>query len=107
MPANSILNGPITGLLILCIFIETLSRVHAKGGGGNWHFIGIGRFPSHGAASMALKGLILCLQVLLHLKYDFVRFLFVCSYCFRFLFAMTLLFSIVCFVSVLCSLFFG
>ena len=60
-PANSILDGPITDLLsISCILIELFSRAHAKGTRDliNFKFgTSIDRFPSDGAASMAVKGL--------------------------------------------------
>ena len=60
-PANSIFDNPITTLLlILCILIETLSRVHAKGAKkalmiSNVPLL-IGRFPSEVAADMTVKG---------------------------------------------------
>ena len=48
-------------LSILCILIEVLSGVHEKGGGGGLNDFKfstfIGRFPSDGAASMAVKEL--------------------------------------------------
>ena len=48
---------------MLYIFTEVLSCVHAKGGKGlnDFEFDAfIGRFPSGGAASLAVKGLISC-----------------------------------------------
>ena len=64
-PADSIFDGPITNLVsILCISVEILSRVYARdwggGGGHNGFRFGafIGHFPSDGAGSMAVKGLI-------------------------------------------------
>ena len=60
-PANSIFSGPLTNLLsILCVLTEVLSLLHGKGGKGlnNFKFDTFsGRFPSDGAASMAVKGL--------------------------------------------------
>ena len=60
-PTNSILDGPVTNLLsILYVLIEVLSRAHAKEQKSLNDFkfvIFIGRFPSDGAASMAVKGL--------------------------------------------------
>jgi len=60
-PANSIFDGPVTNLLsIPYILIEVLSRAHAKGRKGliNFKFdIFIYCFPSDGAASVAVKGL--------------------------------------------------
>ena len=60
-PANSIFDGPITNLLSApYILIEVLSRAHAKGRKGliNFKFdTFIDRFPSDGAASVAVKGL--------------------------------------------------
>ena len=66
-PANSAFDGLITNLLsLLCILVEVISRAHAIGwgvGGGclNGFRFGtfIGRFPSDGAARMAVKGLII------------------------------------------------
>ena len=59
-PANSIFDGPITDLLsTLCILIEVLSRVCAKGRKSlNGFRFGtfIGCFLSDGATSMAVKG---------------------------------------------------
>ena len=64
MPADSIFHGPITSILsVLCILIEIFSPAHAKGGkklNGFKFGTFIGRFPSGGAASMAVKGLIAC-----------------------------------------------
>ena len=60
-PANSIFDGPITNLLlILCILIEIFSRAHALGGSLNDFKFGtfIDNFQSDGAASKAVKGLI-------------------------------------------------
>ena len=67
---NAIFDDPVTNLLsVLCILIEVLLRAHAKDGGGGGGAGGrrslndfkfgtfIGRFPSHGASSMAVKGL--------------------------------------------------
>ena len=73
-PANSIFAGPIANLLsILCIWVEILSRAHAKGrrgggeggeGGGREESLNdfkfctfVGRSPIDGAAGMAVKGL--------------------------------------------------
>ena len=60
-PANSIVDGLITNLLsIPYILIEVLSRARAKGRKGliNFKFgTFIDRFPSDGAASMAVRGL--------------------------------------------------
>ena len=70
-PASSIFDSLITNLLsILCILTEILSGTHAKSGGGGGGGIGgggglndfkfgisIGRFPSDGAACVAVKGL--------------------------------------------------
>ena len=62
-PANSIFDGPITKLLsVLCILIEILSRGHAKRGKGLNDFkfgTFIRPFTSDGAASMAVKGLVM------------------------------------------------
>ena len=64
MPADSIFDGPVTNLLsILSILIEIFSCAHAKGeGGGGLNDFKvvtfIGRFPSDGVASMAVKVLI-------------------------------------------------
>jgi len=61
MPENGVFYGPITNLpSILCILIETISRAHAKGGKSLSGFkfgTFVGRFPSAGGASMAVKGL--------------------------------------------------
>ena len=67
-PANSVFDGLTTNLLsLLCILVEVISRAHAMGWGGvgwggclNGFKFGtfIGRFPSDGAARMAVKGLI-------------------------------------------------
>ena len=66
-PANSISDGPITNLLsILCVLIEVLSRAHAAEeiSLNDFKFATfIGRFPSDGAASMAVKGLMFHLTV--------------------------------------------
>ena len=68
MPADNIFDGPITNLLsILNILIEILSCTHAKRSKSFNVFLFcffkfgtfIGRFPSDGAACMAVKGLIL------------------------------------------------
>ena len=60
-PANNIFDGPVTNLLsVLCIFIEALSRTHAKGGQSRNNFkfgTSIRRFPNDTLASMAVKGL--------------------------------------------------
>ena len=60
-PPCSIFDGPITNLLsVPCILIEILSGAQAKGKKvlNDLKFgIFIGRFPSDGAASMAVKGL--------------------------------------------------
>ena len=59
--ANSTFDGPITILLsVLCILVEVLSRAQAKSGKSLNDFkfgTSIGRFPSDGAASTAVKGL--------------------------------------------------
>ena len=58
MLADSIFDGPITNLL--CILIESLSCVHAKGRKrvNDFKFdTFIGRVQSDGAGSMAVKGL--------------------------------------------------
>ena len=59
--ANSIVDGPITDLLsIVCSFKEVLSLAHAKVEkclSGFKFGIFIGRFPSDGEATMAVKGL--------------------------------------------------
>ena len=52
---------------MLCIFVEILSRAHAKGWCGlNYFKFGtfIGRFPNDGAASTAVKRLILKINVM-------------------------------------------
>ena len=63
-PANSIFDGPVTNLLlVLCIWIEIVSRARAKEKKElNTFTFGafIGRFQSDGAASIAVKGLIVC-----------------------------------------------
>ena len=61
-PSNSVFYGHITNLLsILSILTEVLSRAHAKGqtkSPNDFRFgTPTGRFPSDGAASMAVKGL--------------------------------------------------
>ena len=61
-PVNSIVDGSVTTLLsLLCILTEVLSRAHAKGqtkSPNDFRFgTPTGRFPSDGAASMAVKGL--------------------------------------------------
>ena len=67
MPTNSISDGPITNLLsILCVLTELLSGANAteKIGLNDFKFATfIGRFPSEGAASMAVKGLMFHLIV--------------------------------------------
>ena len=59
MPANSIFDGSITNLLsILCIWVKVLSRAHANRGKSLNDFkfgMSIGRFPSDGAESTAVK----------------------------------------------------
>ena len=60
--ANSTFDGPIkkNQLSILCVLIEIISRTHAERGKSlNCFKFGtfIGRFPSDGAASRAVKGL--------------------------------------------------
>ena len=61
MPADNVFDGPVTSLLsTLCILIEILSPAHAKGEKSLNDFkfgTFAGRFPSDGAASMAVKGL--------------------------------------------------
>ena len=60
VPANGIFDGPITNpLLALCILIEILSRTHTKGEKAVIvpNLALFGRFPSDGAACMAVKGL--------------------------------------------------
>ena len=59
--ANNVFDGPISNLLlILCILIEIFSRAHALGGSLNDFKFGtfIDNFQSDGAASKAVKGLI-------------------------------------------------
>ena len=60
-PEKSISDGPVTNQLsVLCILIETISRAHAKVRKSfNGFRFGtlVGRFPSDGAASMAVKEL--------------------------------------------------
>ena len=68
-PPNSIADGAVTNLLsVPCLLIEILSRTHAKGAKkkrekkkeslNDFKFgTFVGRFPSDGAASMAVKGL--------------------------------------------------
>ena len=74
-PANSIFDSPITNLLsVLRILIETLSRVHAKGGKGLNDFRSgafTGRFQSDSAESTAVKGLSLVTHFLLWCLYLF------------------------------------
>ena len=56
--ANSTFDGPITDLLsVLCILIAVLSPAHATGKSLNDFKFGafIGRFPSDGVASVAVK----------------------------------------------------
>ena len=61
MLANSLFDGPVTNLpSVLCILIESLSHVHAKGRKrlNDFKFGSfIGRVQSDGAGSMAVKGL--------------------------------------------------
>ena len=74
MHAHGIFDDPVTNLLsTLCILIEIFSPAHAKGEKklNDFKFgTFTGRFPSDGAASMAVKGLIeafrtsLCMQAL-------------------------------------------
>ena len=66
-PPNSVFDGPVTNLLIIvCILTEILSSAHAKGAQKkrekrslNAFKFGtfVGRFPSDGVASRAVKGL--------------------------------------------------
>ena len=68
---NSIFDGPITSLpSVSCILKEIISRAHAKGGRSVSGFkfgTFVCRFPSDGAASMAVKELILCGEIRLAL----------------------------------------
>ena len=61
--ANNVFDGPISNLLlILCILIEIFSRAHALGGSLKVNDFKFGtfidNFQSDGAASKAVKGLI-------------------------------------------------
>ena len=60
MPANSILDGPVTALLsVLCILLEVLSCAGVKKGKSLNDFkfgTSIGHFLNDGVASTAVKG---------------------------------------------------
>ena len=67
-PTSSVFGSPKTNLLsILCILTEILSCAHAERAKSLNDFkfgIAIGRFPSDGAVSMAVKGLTLAITTL-------------------------------------------
>ena len=58
LPANIIIDGPITSLLsILCFLIEICPRADDTKGVNDFKFgTFIGRFPSDGMANTAVKG---------------------------------------------------